>query len=144
MNDLNNFFLLLLLFLNQNLEMFLIISTLFFSSFIFTSIINLSKHFYSARMVLRHQAQDKKTYEKRKNKIIQMLKELQKPLRLSFIGGGMNSSIGKIHFMASQLDKNFSIESGFFSRYKKTNIETQKQYNININRIYNSLDKLFG
>ena len=42
-----------------------------------------------------------------------MLKELQKPLRLSFIGG-MNSSIGKIHFMASQLDKNFSIESGFF------------------------------
>ena len=73
-----------------------------------------------------------------------MLKELQKPLRLSFIGGGMNSSIGKIHFMASQLDKNFSIESGFFSRYKKTNIETQKQYNININRIYNSLDKLLA
>ena len=73
-----------------------------------------------------------------------MLKELQNPLRLSFIGGGMNSSIGKIHFMASQLDKNFSIESGFFSRYKKTNIETQKQYNININRIYNSLDKLLA
>ena len=68
MNDLNNFFLLLLFFLNKNFEMFLIISTLFFSSFIFTSIINLSKHFYSARMVLRHQAQDKKTYEKRKIK----------------------------------------------------------------------------
>ena len=38
-----------------------------------------------------------------------MLKELQKPLRLSFIGGGMNSSIGKIHFMASQLDKIFQL-----------------------------------
>ena len=48
--------------------MFLIISTLFFQVLFFTSIINLSKHFYSARMVLRHQAQDKKTYEKRKIK----------------------------------------------------------------------------
>ena len=68
MNDLNNLFLILLLFFNQNLKMFLILSTLFFSSFIFTSIINLSKHFYSARMVLRYQAQDKRTYEKRKVK----------------------------------------------------------------------------
>ena len=73
-----------------------------------------------------------------------MLKELKNPLRLSFIGGGINSSIGKMHFMASQLDKNFLIESGFFSRDKKTNIETQKQFNININRIYNNLDKLLA
>ena len=41
-----------------------------------------------------------------------MLKELKNPLRL-IIGGGINSSIGKMHFMASQLDKNFLIESGF-------------------------------
>ena len=51
-----------------------------------------------------------------------MLKELKNPLRLSFIGGGVNSSIGRIHFMASQLDKNFSVESGFFSRDKKKKI----------------------
>jgi predicted dehydrogenase len=71
-----------------------------------------------------------------------MFKQLKKPLKLAFIGGGINSSIGKIHFIASQLDKNFSVEAGFFSRNKKTNIKTQKQYNINFNRIYNNLNIL--
>ena len=71
-----------------------------------------------------------------------MLKELTKPLKLSFIGGGINSSIGKTHYMASQLDSNFSIVSGFFSRDKSSNIDSQKNYNIKRNRIYNDLDKL--
>ena len=73
-----------------------------------------------------------------------MLKELKNPLRLSFIGGGMNSSIGKIHFMASQLDKNFSIESGFFSRDKKTNIFFTNKNNIYFTfyRVWNK-EKIF-
>ena len=57
-----------------------------------------------------------------------MLKDLKKPLKLSFIGGGVNSSIGSIHFMASQLDSNFSVVSGFFSRDKKDNKKSQKKY----------------
>ena len=71
-----------------------------------------------------------------------MLKELKKPIKLSFIGGGINSSIGKIHSMASQLDANFSLESGFFSRDSKSNIYSKKNYNIKDNRIYNNLDSL--
>ena len=71
-----------------------------------------------------------------------MLKDLKKPLKLSFIGGGVNSSIGSIHFMASQLDSNFSVVSGFFSRDKKDNKKSQKKYNISKHRVYNDLDSL--
>ena len=48
-----------------------------------------------------------------------MLKELQKPLRLSFIGGGMNSSIGKIHFMAVNSIKIFQLSLVFLADTKK-------------------------
>lgn len=68
MTDLNNFLILVLLFSSHNLEIFLNSAGLLFLSFIFTSITNLIKHFYSARIVLRHQAQDKRSYEKRKVK----------------------------------------------------------------------------
>ena len=69
MTDLNNLLLIILLFFSKNSEIFLIISILFFSSFLLTSLINLYKHFYSAQKVLRFQAQDKKTYEKKGKEI---------------------------------------------------------------------------
>ena len=71
-----------------------------------------------------------------------MIKDLKKPLKLGFIGGGINSSIGKIHLIASQLDKNFVIETGFFSRKKNFNIKSQKQYNLDTKRVYDDVDKL--
>lgn len=71
-----------------------------------------------------------------------MLKQLKSPLRLSFIGGGINSSIGKMHFLSSQLDDNFKVVSGFFSRNNRINIETQKFFNLSAERIYNNLTDL--
>lgn len=68
-----------------------------------------------------------------------MLKQIKAPLRLSFIGGGFNSSIRKIHFLSSQLDDNFRLVSGFFSRNNKINFETQKFFNLPAERIYNNL-----
>ena len=64
------------------------------------------------------------------------------PLKLSFIGGGDNSSIGKMHFLSSQLDKKFKVVSGFFSRNNLTNIKSGNKWNINKNRIYNSIENL--
>ena len=43
-------------------------------------------------------------------------------LSLGFIGGGTNSTIGKMHYLASKLDSKWKLVSGFFSRNKKINI----------------------
>ena len=64
-----------------------------------------------------------------------MIKKLKKPLNLAYIGGGNNSSIGNVHFIASKLDSNFTIMSGFFSRDKIDNYKKAKKYNLNKNKV---------
>ena len=71
-----------------------------------------------------------------------MIKKINKPLQISFIGGGVNSSIGNMHFMSSQLDSNFIVKSGFFSRNKIKNIQSMKKYKIEKDRLYFNLDEL--
>ena len=60
-------------------------------------------------------------------------------LSLGFIGGGTNSTIGKMHFLASKLDNRWKLVSGFFSRNKKSNLASGATYNINRSRVYDSL-----
>ena len=60
--------------------------------------------------------------------------------KLSFIGGGIRSSIGKIHSIASTMDKRWEICSGIFSKRNKINIETAKLYGVNRNRVHNNFD----
>ena len=48
----------------------------------------------------------------------------KKKLHLGFVGGGINSTIGNIHYLASKLDEKWQLKSGFFSRTSKTNIKT--------------------
>jgi len=59
-----------------------------------------------------------------------------KPLKLAFIGGGINSAVGYVHFASSQLDKRFEVVAGAFSRNKKDNIATAKYWNIEEDRAY--------
>ena len=61
-------------------------------------------------------------------------------LNLAFIGGGINSAVGRAHFISAQMDKNFQVVSGFFSRDKKINLLTGKTWNIDKSRIYDDLD----
>ena len=61
-------------------------------------------------------------------------------LSLGFIGGGTNSTIGKMHYLASKLDDRWELVSGFFSRNKKINLKSGSNYNIDKSRIYNSLE----
>lgn len=63
-----------------------------------------------------------------------------KKLKIGFIGGGINSTIGRIHQIACQLDSRWVLETGFFSRDKSTNLKTSKIYNVKLERIYNSFD----
>lgn len=61
-----------------------------------------------------------------------------KKIKISVIGGGINSTIGNAHFKAINLQGGFTINSGFFSRKKKINLKTGKSLNLNKDKIYNN------
>lgn len=63
-------------------------------------------------------------------------------LKLAFLGGGINSAIGKTHKIAISMDNNHQLVAGCFSRDSETNIQSAEAYNIRKNRVYNSLDSL--
>lgn len=67
---------------------------------------------------------------------------INKPLRLGFIGGGVNSAVGATHFIASQMDALFSIDAGCFSRQPDINLETANKWNIATDRLYPSWQSL--
>lgn len=63
---------------------------------------------------------------------------MQSPLSLGFIGGGLSSAVGQVHFGASQLDGRWRLEAGVFSRYSETNRKTAEAWHIPRNRLYES------
>lgn len=52
-----------------------------------------------------------------------------KPLRLGFIGGGMNSAVGRAHYAACRMDGRFEVVAGCFSRDEETNRKTAEAFN---------------
>lgn len=60
-----------------------------------------------------------------------------KKIRLCCIGGGVNSSVGKVHFSATSMDNLFEINCGSFSRNYSINKKTGKLLNLNKSKIYN-------
>jgi|TARA_B100001964_G_scaffold122686_1_gene136034 predicted dehydrogenase len=65
---------------------------------------------------------------------------MQKILKLGFVGGGINSTIGQTHYIASQLDGKWKLVSGFFSRNIKININTALSMNVDKSRVYTNLN----
>ena len=63
----------------------------------------------------------------------------KKKFKLAFLGGGLNSTIGNIHNLASKLDSRWNLVSGFFSRNRHINYKTAKTYGIDLDRTHNSL-----
>lgn len=59
-----------------------------------------------------------------------------KPYKLAFIGGGINSVIGSVHFSASRMDNKFVPVSGCFSRNAEINRQTAERWGIEDNRLY--------
>ena len=54
-----------------------------------------------------------------------------RPLKLVFLGGGVNSAIGRMHFISSQLDRKFEVVGGMFSRDRLIQESTESYYKIN-------------
>lgn len=61
---------------------------------------------------------------------------MQRPLSLAFIGGGINSAIGLTHKIASQMDGNFQLVAGCFSRNTAINQQTGLAWGLGAEMIY--------
>ncbi len=60
--------------------------------------------------------------------------------KLAFVGGGINSIAGYIHFVASRMDNRFKVCSGFFSRNEEINKKTAEYWGVE--RFYNNFQDL--
>lgn len=59
-------------------------------------------------------------------------------LKLGFIGGGINSAVGRTHKIAAEMDSRFEVVCGAFSRHADVNTKTGNEYGIPPERVYNS------
>lgn len=66
------------------------------------------------------------------------------PLKLAFLGGGINSAVGRVHRIAAEMDHRFELVSGCFSRHSDTNRETAREYGIERERNYPDLATLIN
>ena len=69
---------------------------------------------------------------------------LLKPFKLGVIGGGLNSSIGLTHRVASEMDKRWEIQSGCFSRQRDINLETGVKWAVRKDRVYDGWEELLS
>ncbi len=58
------------------------------------------------------------------------------PLKLAFIGGGINSAVGYTHLIASQMDHRWKLVSACFSRDLSINEATASQWNLDDIRLH--------
>jgi predicted dehydrogenase len=58
------------------------------------------------------------------------------PLRLGFVGGGINSAIGRAHFNATAIDGLYRLEAGCFSRHAEINAASAVAYGVAAERTY--------
>jgi predicted dehydrogenase len=63
-------------------------------------------------------------------------------LKIAFLGGGINSAVGRAHRIAIDMDNRYELVSGCFSRNSEINIATAEEYNVPLDRVYANLDEL--
>lgn len=65
-----------------------------------------------------------------------------KPIEVAFIGGGLNSAVGYVHFSACNIDNRFKVVAGAFSRHEYTNRDTADYWGVEPNRTYSTWQDL--
>lgn len=66
------------------------------------------------------------------------------PFSLGFVGGASNSAAGYAHFVASQMDNLWKIQTGAFSRNNGVNLNTANTYGVSEPRAYSCLTELLS
>lgn len=64
------------------------------------------------------------------------------PLRMGFIGGALNSAIGVTHKISSQMDGDFILTAGCFSRNKEMNRQTARAWGVSETALYDDAFEL--
>ncbi|MBR1692537.1 MAG: Gfo/Idh/MocA family oxidoreductase, partial [Lachnospiraceae bacterium] len=62
--------------------------------------------------------------------------------QIGFIGGGINSAIGRSHFIASQMDGKFKVTAGVFSRNDEVNQRTGEEFFVDSQRVYKDYHRM--
>lgn len=70
------------------------------------------------------------------------MQNYKEPLKLAFIGGGIDSAIGYTHYIASQMDHLFVVSAGCFSRKKDINQKTALTWGVEEQHLYFDWKKL--
>lgn len=63
-------------------------------------------------------------------------------LKIAFLGGSLQSAVGKAHRAAIEMDQRFELVAGCFSRKAKISQSTALNYGVNPDRAYSSIDQL--
>jgi predicted dehydrogenase len=63
-------------------------------------------------------------------------------MSVGFVGGGINSAIGRTHMVASRMDGRFELVAGTFSLEQEVNDETAATWGVDPGRTYRSLDEM--
>ncbi|MDA7818352.1 Gfo/Idh/MocA family oxidoreductase [Sulfurimonas sp.] len=71
-----------------------------------------------------------------------MINTKDRKLKVAFLGGGINSAIGRTHKIAIEMDNRYELVAGCFSRVSNINNNSAKEYNVSLQRVYNNLDGL--
>lgn len=66
----------------------------------------------------------------------------KKPLKIAFIGGGLSSAVGQVHYGAACMDGFWQLSAGAFSRDENTNKATAQQWGVPANRAYSDWREL--
>ena len=64
------------------------------------------------------------------------------PLQVAFLGGGINSAVGRAHRTAIELDQRFKLVAGCFSKDPEENKGSAREYMVAPERTYDSLAEL--
>lgn len=67
---------------------------------------------------------------------------MTKRLRLGFVGGGLNSAVGRTHRVASEMDGRWEVVAGAFSRHGDINRRTADAWGVDPTRVYDTWEKL--
>ena len=66
------------------------------------------------------------------------------PLKLGFIGGGLNSAVGTTHRIAAEMDKRWKVVAGCFSTHEEINRATAELWGIEEKRRYDNWKELLA
>ena len=70
----------------------------------------------------------------------QEVQQVVRKLQLGFVGGGLNSAVGRAHAVASQMDGVWELVAGAFSRDADVNRSTGERWSLADDRVHASID----